>query len=128
MYELPIELNKFKELNEVMKGNKTYCLFKLANDLYKDTLFVFAHGTDTGLIEINGIQITNKQLLTSLLTNTVIKERNIKTIYTICCHGGIQQPITIDDVTIKSMHDSVDTIRAHAFATVDEEYFLNVSC
>ena len=125
-YELPVEEGKFKQLKETLNNTRSYCLFRLADGQHADTVFLLAHGTDTGLISINKQLVTAEQLLKSLIAKGIFKNKGIKMLYTICCHGGLQASVTIDGITVSSIHDSIEEIRCQAYSLMDDGYVLSI--
>lgn len=124
-YELVVEKNKYQEFKDFEKNKRGFVLFRLTDD--KSKLFILAHGSKDGLIDLGGARLFNpKEVLQMLLDKKAIHENGIEKVYTLSCYGGYQTPATIEGVEIKSCHECKDLIYAKAFMTIDDECILDV--
>lgn len=98
-----------KELLSIIEDNlnnldkKNYFLFGKNEDA-----FLVAHGTTDGRIKINNDFLSTKDTLKKFLP--LLEKKGINRLYTICCHGGVQEPITIQEKTIQSLHPCIDKV------------------
>lgn len=117
-YELPISKKVYDGIIKFEKKEIPSVMYKIDDEDYVDTVFLLAHGTSSGLIEINeNVQLTSEQLLKSIYKNCI--DRNIKNVVTICCHGGKQTSHEIEGVKISSFHNSEDIIQTKAEMLID---------
>lgn len=123
-YEFPL---KEKAYHACLQAEQTRdaVVFRPSDNKEPDTMFLLAHGSKDGRVELKGHLYSLEDALKALLLKG-IKDYGITTVYTICCHGGIQESATVDGVTIQSMHTSTDVIYTKARCTMDDEYILCV--
>ena len=76
-----------------------YVLFKNGEDS-----FLLAHGSEDGRIQLKNQLYTPQQVVQALAP--LAQKQQIKTIYSLCCFGGVQPTVTAEGVTLKSFHPS----------------------
>ena len=101
-------LNKMFEDTQCTLNNNTDVFVSFRDFTYgKDTAIIICHGTQKGTIILGTHkehkEYTSKELLQLLLP--ILQKDKIKTLYIVCCYGGLLPEITIDGVTIKSIHN-----------------------
>lgn len=78
---------------------KDYVLFKNG-----ETAFVLAHGSEDGFIQIKNKLYKPEQVVQAFAP--LAKKQGIKTIYSLCCYGGVQPTVEAEGVTLTSFHPS----------------------
>lgn len=81
----------------------------------KDSAIIICHGTSKGNVILGTHkkhkEYTSKELLQLLLPT--LQGDNIKTLYIVCCYGGLLPEVTINGVTIKSIHNDRTPVTLH---------------
>lgn len=126
LMDLPISERKYLQVKEVEDKKRDHVYFQLIDGKCDDCLFIFCHGNIDGNIIINKHVFTMENVLDAFLTKPEFKQKGFKHIIMICCHGGLNKPITKQGITIKSIHDSVEKIYCRGNCTLDDEYFLSI--
>jgi len=121
-YELPLDEKMYNKLQQFTTGKKDHCFFKIIG--VDETLFILAHGTEDGQLQINNTILSIEQVLNSIINKA--KRNNITEVYTISCFGGAQPSLEIDGITIKSIHGNKTEIDTNVMATLDDEFFINI--
>lgn len=124
-YEMLIEENKYKEVEEFCKGERTYVTFRQAGGKDSEVLFLLVHGIETGEMAFGGYALTSEQVLTTLIKQG-IKDRGIKHVYTLSCYGGLQPTVYQDGICMSSLHECEDVIHVGIGTLMDDLYCLSV--
>lgn len=125
-YELVVDESKYEEFINFENHKRGFVLFRLVED--KSKLFILAHGSKDGLIDLGGSKLFSlKEVLEMLLLKDAIHKNGVKEVYTISCYGGYQTPAIVESIEIKSCHESKNAIHAKAFMTLDEECVLEIN-
>ena len=78
---------------------KDYVLF-----LNGKTAFLLAHGSEDGFIQLKNKLYKPQQVVQAFAP--LAKKQGIKTIYSLCCYGGVQPTVEAEGVTLTSFHPS----------------------
>ena len=128
-----------KALNEMFED--TQCTLNENKDIFvpfrdysygKDVAFIICHGTSHGTIVLGTHkeykEYTSKELLQCLLPT--LQDDNIKTLYIICCYGGLLPEVTINGVTIKSVHNDLTPVTLHwnNLKNINDKYTAFLKC
>lgn len=89
--------------------NGRIAFFAEKGSITKDTIFMIAHGSENGLIQLGNTYYTPEAVLRGLIQDGIV-DRRITKVYTVCCHGGSQSTVTIDWCTMESYHTSLDDV------------------
>ena len=114
MVEIPVSETKFKELTEFFEGKRHYVFFR-AEDLEKgmldpSTLFLMIHGAEDGSMDFGSSLVKpDENLLSFLIKRLKLKEKGIKSLIYNCCHGGVNQDISVDGIEMKCIHRDTGT-------------------
>lgn len=108
-----IALNEMFEDTQCTLNNDTNIFVSFRDFTYgKDTAIIICHGTQNGTVILGTHQeyreYTSKELLQLLLPT--LQRDKIKTLYIVCCYGGLLPEITIDGVTIKPIHNDITPV------------------
>ena len=68
------------------------------------TAFLLAHGSEDGFIQLKNKLYKPQQVVQAFAP--LAKKQGIKTIYSLCCYGGVQPTVEAEGVTLTSFHPS----------------------
>lgn len=92
-----------------------------------DALFLVAHGSEQGYINIGDYFLKSKTLVEKMYDTGLIPD-NIKKLYTISCYGGKQQSfIGPNGIEVKSAHTSTNAIFGGDPHILNHNYFFSLS-
>jgi hypothetical protein len=118
MYEIPVSERVYEKLRRALHGDG-FCLFRLEDEQMQHCLFVLAHGSEEGLIDVRGHLCTPEAFLRHAVESLDVKAKGIDTIYTISCYGGLQKNASYEGVTIQSCHAHLGEIHCRVMALLD---------
>lgn len=92
-----------------LDSNNTVHMFRQG-----DMLIINGHGGRNGKLGFGFEEISVSDFIQKMKDNNLIPE-DIKSIYTLTCHGGALTPfVTSDDIRVMSSHTSLDTIYSNS--------------
>ena len=102
-YELDLAEPNALEILEVIERRKDFAIFKELNG-NKHSAFMFIHGTSEGRLMVEDTSFSLNEIACMLASELRQIDSNIKTLYTISCHGGLQKACVVEGIEFRSLH------------------------